>query len=373
MIARYKKSMLNAYYNYRYWQNIIQSMKYNLKDINSQHNKTCTYLNKPGIAFSFDDNFRIHHWLQYGKGLFGYYDVKVTFNINAFHHFENERSFTQEEIDMLLDLQSNGHEIAHHGFKHKRATDFVEMFGMEKWISEEILTLFEWMEEQTHSLTKEKLKKPATFAFPYFKSNKECVNALVPKYFKVVRGHLDKQNLIPFNYTGFTPSICIDVKFLKSIKMLKKILKFLKEFNKNLILTCHSILPDEQNWDDFGWGKESKPAGQWRISPKLLGEIIEIAKENGLAFYTTSELAGIASFIDRNLESYIRYTFASSRKWIMIEDLENVTQLDLSNKNITNLDGLQYFSNLESINLIGNNINDYRLLKKIPKLRKILQ
>src|SRR5690606_3076374 len=78
----------------RYWQGLIRLMK--------EQNTPAENGQAPGIAFSFDDSFRVHDWYKYGKDLFGYYDVKVTFNLNAFHHFEGQREHTQEEIDKLI-------------------------------------------------------------------------------------------------------------------------------------------------------------------------------------------------------------------------------------------------------------------------------
>src|SRR5690625_3959711 len=154
------RPLLSEYHQWKYWNDISTSMK-------KGRNKKTTAIkaapyNKPGIALSFDDSFRVEHWYKFGKDLFGYYDVKVTFNINAFHHFENQREHSQKEIDMLLELQANGHEIAHHGFKHKRATHHLKEHGMDRWLEDEINNLFDWVEKQTHSITKEKFHKPVT-------------------------------------------------------------------------------------------------------------------------------------------------------------------------------------------------------------------
>src|SRR5690625_287493 len=192
--------LLNKYREWKNWNDIANSMKM------SNNKKTAsvkiTANKQPGIALSFDDSFRVSHWYKYGKDIFGYYDIKVTFNINAFHHFENQREHSQKEIDMLLELQAKGHEIAHHGFKHKRATHHLKEHGMDRWLEDEINNLFDWVEKQTHSITKEKFHKPVTYAFPYFIYNENLINVLTPEYFKVVRGHHRDDNLVGFNHTG---------------------------------------------------------------------------------------------------------------------------------------------------------------------------
>ncbi|MEH7388361.1 leucine-rich repeat domain-containing protein, partial [Bacillus sp. JJ1521] len=58
-------------------------------------------------------------------------------------------------------------------------------------------------------------------------------------------------------------------------------------------------------------------------------------------------------------------------KWIKISELYKIKELDLSNKGISNLDGLEYFLNLERLNLSNNSISDFRLLMKLPKLKQV--
>jgi peptidoglycan/xylan/chitin deacetylase (PgdA/CDA1 family) len=359
------------YHEWRQWGHLTRKMKYNNKNCNYQRGNI-KYINKPGIAFSFDDSFRVNHWYSYGADLFGYYDVKVTFNINAFHHYENERELNQKEIDLLLDLQSNGHEIAHHGFKHRRAVDYSNEVGLKKWLEEDIECMFNWLGKQSHSRTEHKFKKPTTYAFPHFVKSEKTIKALVPQYFKIVRGHSNNNNLIPHNYTGFVPSICIDQNYLTDTKHVRKIIKLVKKTGGNIIFTCHSILPNEISWDDFHWGDKSINAGKWRTTPKTIQKIITIAKDNDLEFYTTSELAGVATFIDPNFEKCVRKLISNSNEqWIPIRELINIKELNLSNQNISNLDGLQYFINLERLDLSNNNIEDLRLLKSLTKLKHI--
>ncbi|MDR7000617.1 leucine-rich repeat domain-containing protein [Neobacillus niacini] len=366
-------SIKRNYYNWRYWNNVYKNMmKYTQSLASKDKSYMLLYKNKPGIALSFDDSFRINDWYKYGNKIFGYYDVKVTFNINAIHHFKGKREHTQKEIDMLLELQSMGHEIGHHGFKHKKATDYSNDFGLDSWIEDEIVTLIDWMDQQSHSKTLEKFKKPVSFAFPHFLFDSKHVSELVPKYFKIVRGHLYKENLISFNHSGFTPSICLDGYYSYNLHYIKKIMRLVKKSGKNLIFTCHSILPKEFDWDVYGWGKEAKKSGTWRITPQMIQTIINEAREIGLEFYTTSEIAGIATFIDHNFEKCIRELISNpSLKWIPLSELSPIVELDLSNQGISNLDGIQYCVNLEKLHLGGNNITDFRLLKKLPKLKKI--
>jgi peptidoglycan/xylan/chitin deacetylase (PgdA/CDA1 family) len=352
----------------RYWAYIYKMIKKNV--LIGNENKQVDYTSNPGIVFSFDDSFRVNEWYRYGKELFGYYDVKVTFNINAFHHFENQREFNQDEIDKLLELQSYGHEIAHHGLKHKRATEYNTEEELEKWINDDINSLFKWMEEKSHSKSQEKFKPPVTYAFPHFVYDNKHIEKLIDnKYFKLIRGHTKSIDLVSEDFTGLASSFCIDKKFLTNKNNIRNLLKFVKKSEKKIILTCHSLLPDNVKWSDFGWGAEAIHAGEWRISPEMIVSIVKEAKRFGLTFYTTSEIAGVATFIDRNFEKYIKEeVILTNEKWISIDSLSDIKDLDLSFRNITNLDGIQYFINLEKINLKGNDISDYSLLNKLKNL-----
>ncbi|MDF2882514.1 MAG: Polysaccharide deacetylase [Clostridiaceae bacterium] len=354
----------------------IKKIEKTYKEKPNEFNKEIPYVNKPGIVLSFDDSVRVKHWYTYGKDLFGFYKVKATFNINAMLPFVN-RLHSQEEIDMLIELQHNGHELVHHGYSHKDAVKYTAANGENKWLQDDIDTLIDWMDKQAHSVTKEKMKKPVSFAFPYSSYNESIVNELIPKYFKVCRGHFNKNkfhDLVSFEQTGFVPSICIDSNILPDVRFIKPMLKLAKRTGKNIILMCHSILPEEINWNDFNWGPASLEASEYRITPKSLLYIIQEAKKLDLEFYTLSEIGGIASFIDANFESTIREKFNinfQQKKFISINDLININKLDLSSRNISNLGGIEYFFDLEELDLSNNNITDIRILSKLKKLRTV--
>lgn len=359
------------YYHWKKWNFLISNIKRDRekKSLNIQRIK---YINKPGIVLSFDDSFRVDGWHKV-KDLFGYYDVKVTFNVNAIHHFEGQREHTQEEIDKLIELQNNGHEIAHHTLKHNNAVIYAKQYGVKKWIDNEIDSLFNWLERQKHSLTEEGFKRPVSFAFPYFSENETLIDALT-NYFKVVRGGNRKGNLLtPFRMNGYIPSLDVDRNVISNPKYIEKILRHVKKTGKNIVFTCHSILNDADDWSQFGYGEESKEAGEYRISPDRLALIIKEARKNDLEFYTTAEVAGVATFIDKNFEKHIRNILSIPKdQWIEIAKLMTIKELNLSGKGIKNLDGLQYFLNVEKLCISNNPIKDTRLINKLPNLRVLV-
>jgi peptidoglycan/xylan/chitin deacetylase (PgdA/CDA1 family) len=359
----------------------IKKMKKVYKGIYDNEEVKVPYINKPGVALTFDDGFRIEHWYNYGlgepnnKNIFGYYDVKSTFNINAFHQFE-DRFHNQIEIDHMLELQNNGHEIANHGYKHQNTLSYVGKHGESSWVENEVLALNYWMSKQEHSTSKEKFKEPVSFVYPNSLYNEETTKRLVPKHFKVCRGvvsKVDLEGLTPFECEGLVPSICIDYINLPDIMFIKSALKLAKKTGRNLVIMCHSILPRTKAWSDYNWGEESEEAGEYRVSPKSLSYVINQAKKLDLEFYTLSEIAGVATFIDRNFEKEIRriLDLKPEEKWIPIKKLVSIKKLDLSGKNISNIGGIEYFLDLQEINLCDNNVRDIRLLVKLKNLRKI--
>ncbi len=359
----------------------INKMGKGYKEVYNDEEVKIPYINKPGLALTFDDGFRIDHWYKYGLGkendrnLFGYYDVKATFNINAFHEYEN-RLFNQEEIDHMLELQHNGHEIANHGYKHKNAIEYTKKYGQARWIEDEVLALNHWMNKQEHSITKEKFKQPVSFIYPYSLYSDNLTNAIVPNYFKICRGDKFQPDLLElssFECEGVVPALCIDYINLPHIMFIKSALKLAKKTGRNLIIMCHSILPKEKVWSEYNWGEESTQAGKYRISPKNLSYVIKQAKKMDLEFYRLSEIAGVATFIDSNFESEVRriLNLNPKDKWVPINKLINIKELDLAGKNISNIGGIQYFLKLQELNLANNNVSDIRLLSKLKALKKV--
>lgn len=357
----------------------IKKMEKVYSAISNNEKVQIPYINKPGIALTFDDGFRIDHWYDYGlgkisnKNIFGYYDAKATFNINAFHEYEN-RFHNQEEIDHMLELQHYGHEIANHSYKHVNALSYIKEYGQDAWVENEVLALNNWMNEQEHSITKEKFKEPVSFVYPNSLYNDNTTKALVPKHFKVCRGVMFKEDLrglVSFESQGLIPSICIDFINLPDTRVIKLALKLAKKTGKNLVIMCHSILPKEKAWSDYNWGEESAESEKYRISPKSLCYVINQAKKLDLEFYTLSEIGGVATFIDKNLESELRkiLDLSPEEKWILIKNLVNMKTLNLSNKNISNLGGIEYFLGLEELNLSNNNLTDIRILYKLKNLK----
>jgi uncharacterized protein len=74
------------------------------------------------------------------------------------------------------------------------------------------------------------------------------------------------------------------------------------------------------------------------------------------------------NFEDANLEAAIAAELGES---FSEEDVENVTELNLTDADISNLEGLQQFSSLESISLQNNQVEDFSVLQELEHLESV--
>lgn len=76
------------------------------------------------------------------------------------------------------------------------------------------------------------------------------------------------------------------------------------------------------------------------------------------------------SFQDEQLEQAIKQILQKNEnEAVMQKDMESLTVVDLSNRKIKSLHGLQYASNLTHLDLSNNEINDIEPLKSLTKIR----
>lgn len=74
---------------------------------------------------------------------------------------------------------------------------------------------------------------------------------------------------------------------------------------------------------------------------------------------------------DEHLKKTILKQLKKTNDKINILEIKKIKKLDLKNANITNLKGLEYFYNLEELDLASNKITDVRPLLKLKKLKKL--
>ncbi len=86
-------------------------------------------------------------------------------------------------------------------------------------------------------------------------------------------------------------------------------------------------------------------------------------------FLTTIFLDQIVSFNDTNLEAAIREILDISGKPIYKSQLLDIVELNLHDKNISDLSGIEHFRNLEILNLRNNLVEDVGDLQSLTNLR----
>ena len=83
------------------------------------------------------------------------------------------------------------------------------------------------------------------------------------------------------------------------------------------------------------------------------------------------DLSEIVNIPDEYLKEAIKSKLNISSEDITIGDMYNLTELNVMGQGISNLEGLQYAKNLESLNLGYNQINDLSKLKNLKKLSNL--
>ncbi len=89
-------------------------------------------------------------------------------------------------------------------------------------------------------------------------------------------------------------------------------------------------------------------------------------------FFTSFHIQAseIIQFPDSNLKSAVlEFLGKNSDDEVTINEAESVKFLNLSNKGITNLEGLQYFKNLNHLQLHQNEIKDLTALSTLTNLQ----
>lgn len=183
---------------------------------------------KSGVVISFDDAY-VDEWYNADKAL-KKYDWKATFCVCRID------SIGKPQIEKLLELQKEGHEIAGHGYHHYNAVKFVAQNGIDQYIKQEIDPMMVSMKQKGFNVS--------SFAYPYGERSDQLDKALSPK-FKVIRGR-DFCAVAPekegsyFRDSKFMYAFDIDNNHIHfSIPYVLELLDYAKKNNKILILCSH--------------------------------------------------------------------------------------------------------------------------------------
>lgn len=218
-----------------------------------------------GVILSFDDAY-VNDWFVTDHEL-KKYAWKGTFfvsKINTLKHYQ---------IQKLLKLQKEGHEIAGHGLNHYNAADFLRIHTINEYMHQEINPMLDLM--HFYGL------KVSSFAYPYGGRTKKVDAALLEK-FKIIRGRAfceenpSKQGCY-FNHSKLVFSFSIDDTHNHfNIPHLLKLLDYAKKNNKILILNSHKTVKNV--------------TGDYQTKNVTLELICQYIKRNNMQFYTLSDL-----------------------------------------------------------------------------------
>ncbi|WP_264206024.1 polysaccharide deacetylase family protein [Flavobacterium shii] len=220
---------------------------------------------KAGVILSFDDAY-VDEWFDADKDL-KKYSWKATFCVCRID------SIGAPQIDKLLQLQKEGHEIAGHGYHHYNAVKFVKKYGIDEYMKQEIDPMIASMKKLPFKVT--------SFAYPYGERSDELDKALSSKY-KIIRGRafggqLPKKQNCYFNNSKIVFAFDIDNSHIHfSIPYLLELLDYAKKNNKILILCGHRPVKDV--------------TANYQTKIETLEFICRYMKLNDMKFYTLSDL-----------------------------------------------------------------------------------
>lgn len=218
-----------------------------------------------GVILSFDDAY-VNEWFATNQEL-KQYAWKGTFFVSKIN------TLKYYQIQKLLELQKEGHEIAGHGLNHYNAADFIRIHTISEYMNQEINPMLDLMNFYGLKIT--------SFAYPYGGRTKKLDTALLKK-FKIVRGRAfceevaNKQGCY-YAYSNLVFSFSIDDTHNHfNIPHLLKLLDYAKNNHKILILNSHKTVKNVM--------------ADYETKEETLKLICQYVKRNNMQFYTFSDL-----------------------------------------------------------------------------------
>jgi peptidoglycan/xylan/chitin deacetylase (PgdA/CDA1 family) len=229
-----------------------------------------------GVILTFDDA-SISEWYLANSRL-NDHNWKATFCVS----FMN--SLTNDEIQMLHELNNAGHEIAGHGYRHLRAVDYIIDYGVDKYLNDEIIPMNEWMMYNGFTVK--------SFAYPFGSRNEET-DQLLFNYYNILRGVANSYYWKDASYekcyfenSPLVYGFCIDesmgyFQHRDYNQYITDLLTYARDNNKILILLAHKTV-DNIN-------------GQYQTKISTLDFICSFIDNNNMNYYTMSELNGMVN------------------------------------------------------------------------------
>ena len=230
---------------------------------NKIHNKY-----KAGVVLSFDDVY-VNEWCE-ADVLLKKYKWKATFCVCKID------SLQPPEIKKLHVLQSEGHEIAGHGYHHYNATNFVEKNGIDEYVTQEINPMIASMKKNSFNST--------SFSYP-FGARSALLDKTLALKFDIIRGRAfcgykpEKEGCF-YNNSKFVYAFDIDNNHIHfSMSYLLELLNYAKKNNKILILCSHKPV--------------QKAIANYQTTLKTLEFVCKFVKQNNMKYYRLSDLKNL--------------------------------------------------------------------------------
>lgn len=221
--------------------------------------------NTAGVVLTFDDSY-VADWVVLDKQMRPY-SWKATFCVS------NLTTLSLSEINGLLALENEGHEIAGHSVNHHNAAQFVAQHGIDQYLRQEVNPMLALMD--FYGL------KATAYAYPYGARSAALDTALLKK-FKILRGTVygakkPSQRNFYFDHSKVVYGFGMDANYgYFSIPHVLKLLDYAKKNNKILIVVGHKPV--------------KKITSRYQTKTKTVALICKYVQQNHMKFYTLSEL-----------------------------------------------------------------------------------
>jgi len=220
---------------------------------------------KIGIVFTFDDN-TVNEWYAH-RALFDKYNIHSTFFISKPHLLDSI------SIHKLKALESDGHEIACHGYEHKNAIKYPIS---EYYIEQQVMPGLQKLQEIGFNAT--------SFAYP-FGASTPALDSILLHHFKTIRkATYNIQNTTIDQYTDIyanankfriVDAMGIDINYDISPENFETGVQRVVKNKEILILHAHTI--DTSN-------------EEYTIHPEYLEKLFLICKKYNIKSMTMSEM-----------------------------------------------------------------------------------
>lgn len=226
----------------------------------------------PGLVLSVDDQNGPESWFNIRQFLLDS-GVRLTFYV---HHFD---ILDNTNMNILKQLQADGHEIGHHTRTHPVLGQYVTSYGLKTYVKNEITSIMDTMHLLGYN--------PVNFAYPYGAWTYKSDSALLNYFFSIRKlDYLDNikttadRNKFYVNkrYQRIYTACCIDNPDSSDINQIFSLMDYAKSSKQTLCLFTHTL-------------SKTPIATGYFIKDTDAKRIISYAKKIGLTFYTAKDIS----------------------------------------------------------------------------------